>query len=217
MVNIGTKNLHYLVNTHIVFTPRLWLETLQFFTAELPRAQARVSKQIGSRPGVKVGSLVTGRWLDNWFINPIHNRLIFPQPDACPEMRGKIHRKVLRYFFSRVLCWCPKSMRACYQDSLTNEGLGTYSLTILINLRHDLGYHKLTLILMHKAGNKQQNVLECVKYLLWSTPTFTIIILLIHYAICGRTILNYWKSKCQKQRCKPLLTWHRPRSGQSQD
>ena len=74
----------------------------------------------------------------------IHNRLLFPQPDACPEMRGKIHRKVLRYFFPRVLCWCHKSMRACYQDSLTNEGLGTYSLTILIDLGHDLGYHKLT-------------------------------------------------------------------------
>ena len=99
MVNIGTKNLYYLVKHKSLRSHRSWLETLQFFTAQLPRAQARVSKQIGSRPGVKVGSLVTGRWLDNWFINPIHNRLIFPQPDACPEMRWKIHEKVLRYFF----------------------------------------------------------------------------------------------------------------------
>ena len=96
------KELTLFGQTHIVFTftPVMIRNAAIFHGWELPRAQARVSKQIGSRPGVKVGSLVTGRWLDNWFINPIHNRLIFPQPDACPEMRWKIHEKVLRYFFS---------------------------------------------------------------------------------------------------------------------
>ena len=43
MVNIGTKNLHYLVKHKSSRSHRSWLETLQFFTAELPRAQARVS------------------------------------------------------------------------------------------------------------------------------------------------------------------------------
>ena len=39
MVNIGTKNLHYLVKHKSSRSHRSWLETLQFFTAELPRAQ----------------------------------------------------------------------------------------------------------------------------------------------------------------------------------
>ena len=43
MVNIGTKNLYYLVKHKSLRSHRSWLETLQFFTAELPRAQARVS------------------------------------------------------------------------------------------------------------------------------------------------------------------------------
>ena len=151
MVNIGTKNLHYLVKHKSSRSHRSWLETLQFFTAELPRAQARVSTVQANWIQTRSQGRESGDWTMTGQL--IHKS--YSQSSHLPTARCMSGNEVentcksSQIFLPVVFPVCTDvlsqwDLSIGIHHSSTNEGLGTYFL-ILINLGHDLGYQKLTL------------------------------------------------------------------------